>query len=160
MADDKLEGPGTPSIRSGRASAPPTIDLEATEISGETKDAGADAPPKIVPRPAGASISAAIIAALSGAAAAALVPASGLVRGLPGERFPQAVPAAPQVNSAALARSRRARVPASKPRSRRQSPGVRSGRSRARDARWRNRSPRYAPRSQASARSRKSSRRR
>jgi hypothetical protein len=103
MADDKPEDAGTP-VDSGRAKrAPPTIDLEATEISGETKDAGADAPPKeSLPRPAGASISAAIIAALSGAAAAALVLAVAWFAGWPGEPVPQAVPAAPQVNSAAL----------------------------------------------------------
>jgi hypothetical protein len=106
MVDDKPEDAGPP-VDSGRAKrAPPTIDLEATEILAETQNAGTDAPPgQKPPRPAGASISAAIIAALSGAGTAALVLAVAWFAGWPGEPVPPAVTAAPQVNqvnSAAL----------------------------------------------------------
>ena len=46
MAEDKSED-SEPSPDSGRAKrAPPTIDLEATEISGDTQNAGAGAEPK------------------------------------------------------------------------------------------------------------------
>jgi hypothetical protein len=103
MVEDKPEDTG-PTVDSGRAKrAPPTIELEASEISGETQSAGADVPPRqSSPRPAGASISAAIIAAVAGAGAAALVIAVAWFAGWPGEPVPPAAPAAPQVNSAAL----------------------------------------------------------
>jgi hypothetical protein len=79
---------------SGRARrAPPTIDLEATEVSGQTRSAGTDAPGagapgsaswagaasdpgQAAPEPASrapAAISAWVIAAVSGAVAASLV---------------------------------------------------------------------------------------
>jgi hypothetical protein len=103
MVEDRPEDT-EPTVDSGRAKrAPPTIDLEATEISGETQNAGADAPPRqSVPRPSGAAISAAIIAALSGAGAAALVIGVAWFFGWPGETVPPAAPAAPQVSSAAI----------------------------------------------------------
>jgi hypothetical protein len=103
MAEDRPEDT-EPTVDSGRAKrAPPTIDLEATEISGETRSAGADAPPEqSVPRPSRAPVFTAIIAAISGAAAAALVIAAAWFAGWPGEPVPPAVPAAPQVSSAAL----------------------------------------------------------
>jgi hypothetical protein len=103
MVEDRPEDT-EPTVDSGRAKrAPPTIDLEATEISGETRNAGADTPPgQSVPRPSGAPVSAAIIAAISGAAAAALVIAVAWFAGWPGEPVPPAAPAAPQVSSAAI----------------------------------------------------------
>jgi hypothetical protein len=103
MVEDRHEDT-EPTVDSGRAKrAPPTIDLEATEISGETQNAGADAPPRqSVPRPSGPAISAAIIAALSGAGAAALVIAVAWFFGWPGEPVPPAMPAAPQISSAVL----------------------------------------------------------
>src|SRR6187402_1802993 len=74
MVDDRPEDNG-PEPDPGRAKrAPPTIDLEATEVSGDTQNTGAGAEPgRSLPRPSAAAISAAIIAAISGAGAAALV---------------------------------------------------------------------------------------
>src|SRR5258705_13742932 len=73
MADDRPEDMEPPSD-SGRAKrAPPTIDLEATEVSGETQSAGTgDQPKRPFAWPSRAAISSAVIAAGSGAAAAAL----------------------------------------------------------------------------------------
>src|ERR1700738_2664075 len=103
MVEDKPEDTG-PTVDSGRAKrAPPTIDLEATEISGETQNAGADVPSRqSSPRPAGAPIFAAIIAALSGAGAAALVIGVAWFAGWPGEPVPPAAPFAPQVSFGAI----------------------------------------------------------
>jgi hypothetical protein len=103
MVEDRPEDT-EPTVDSGRAKrAPPTIDLEATEISGETQNAGADASAgQSVPRPSGAPVFTAIIAAISGAAAAALVIAGAWFAGWPGEPVPPAAPAAPQVSSAAI----------------------------------------------------------
>ena len=78
---------------------PPTIDLEATEISSDTRTAEAapEPEPAITP-PSPSRLSAAIIAAATGAIAAALVLAVAPLAG-----WPQlAAPPAPQVNSAAL----------------------------------------------------------
>src|ERR1700689_1104845 len=79
-----------PSPDSGRAKrAPPTIDLEATEISGETQNtqsADAGAAPTPPPRAAGST---AFIAAVTGAVAAALVIAVVWLSGWPA--VPQAV---------------------------------------------------------------------
>jgi hypothetical protein len=108
MAEDRPEDI-EPTADSGRAKrAPPTIDLEASEISGETQNAGVDAPPEhapheqSVPRPSRAPVFTAIIAAIFGAGAAALVIAAAWIAGWPGEPAPPAVPAAPQLSSAAL----------------------------------------------------------
>jgi hypothetical protein len=101
MADEKPEDIG-PVADPGRVKRePPTIDLEAIEITDETPnpDVGAkDASPP--PRSSAGRGSAAFVAALSGAAAAALVLAVAWFAGWPGEPVPQAVPAAPQVNQA------------------------------------------------------------
>src|SRR5260370_40305918 len=74
MVDDRPEDT-EPSPDSGRAKrAPPTIDLEATEISGETRNAAEDAQPEGRSETAAATaISAWVIAAVSGAVAASLV---------------------------------------------------------------------------------------
>ncbi len=101
MADEKPEDIG-PVADPGRVKRePPTIDLEAIEITDETPnpDVGAkDASPP--PQSSAGRGSAAFVAALSGAAAAALVLAVAWFAGWPGEPVPQAVPAAPQVNQA------------------------------------------------------------
>jgi hypothetical protein len=96
---------------SGRAKrAPPTIDLEASEVSGETRPAGGDAPgsesgtgpeaaqaaPEPVSREPVAAISAWVIAAVSGAVAASLVICVAWVLGWP------AVPATPQADAAVV----------------------------------------------------------
>ena len=95
MAEDRPEEI-EPSPDSGRAKrAPPTIELEATEISGETQNTqNADAAPKPPPRAAGST---AFIAAVTGAAAAALVIAVVWLSGWPA--VPQAT--VPQANTAA-----------------------------------------------------------
>jgi hypothetical protein len=85
----------------GRARrAPPTIDLEASDVSGETQSAGAAAaePPKpSSPGGARSAMSSAAIPALSGACAAALVLGVAWLSGWPSEA---PAPAAPAVNSA------------------------------------------------------------
>ena len=101
MAEDRPEEI-EPSPDSGRAKRPPpTIDLEATEISGETQNtqsAAADAAPEPSPRAPSAAGSTAFIAAVTGAAAAALVIAVVWLSGWPA--VPQA--AVPQANTAAI----------------------------------------------------------
>jgi hypothetical protein len=103
MVDDKPEDAGTP-VDSGRAKRePPTIDLEAIEITDETPnpDAGAKEASS-VPPPSAGRVSAALIGALSGASAAALVIGLAWFAGWPGEPVPPAVPAVPEVNSAVI----------------------------------------------------------
>src|SRR3982074_3824563 len=99
MAEDKSED-SEPSPDSGRAKrAPPTIDLEATEISGETQNAGAGAEPKrSLPWPSRTAVFSAVVAVASGAGAAALVIAVAWLAGWPGEVAPPT--AAPQANAA------------------------------------------------------------
>ena len=99
MVEDRPED-SEPSPDSGRAKrAPPTIDLEATEISGETQTAGAGAEPKrSLPWPSRAATSSAVVAAVSGVGAAALVIGVAWFLGWPGEVPPPT--AAPQANAA------------------------------------------------------------
>ena len=84
MVDDSPEDTA-PSQDSGRAKrAPPTIDLEASEVSGETRNAGGGAQPeRISDQPPTAAISAWVIAAVSGAVAASLVICVGWILGWP-----------------------------------------------------------------------------
>ena len=88
---------------SGRARRPPpTIDLEATEVSAEPQDTGDGAEPKRSPRRLSmAAISTAAIAAVTGACAAAVVIAVAWLLGWPGQTAPPA-PAAPAVGAAAV----------------------------------------------------------
>src|SRR5260370_42151155 len=74
MVDERPEDID-PSPDSGRAKrAPPTIDLEATEVSGETRNAAGEAQPEGDSEMAAATaISPWVIAAMSGAVAASLV---------------------------------------------------------------------------------------
>lgn len=100
MVDDSPEDT-TLSPDTGRAKrAPPTIDLEATEVSGETNNAAAGAEPKRSWQwrwPA--AISPPIMSAVSGACAAALVIGVAWLAGWPGEAAP---PAAPLVKTAVI----------------------------------------------------------
>jgi hypothetical protein len=109
MAEDKPEDIENLSDSSRARRAPPTIDLTATEVSGETgndaidesqgDDAGADPkPPRSSPWVRHPAISSAVISAVSGASMAALVIAAAWLSGWPGET----VPSAPPVSSAAI----------------------------------------------------------
>ncbi len=83
MVDDNPEDT-TPSPDSGRVKrAPPTIDLEASEVSGETPNAGEHEQPEGTSREPAAPISPWVIAALSGAVAASLVICVGWLLGWP-----------------------------------------------------------------------------
>jgi hypothetical protein len=101
MVDDKPDDTG-PQADLGRPKrAPPTLDLDAIEISDETQQAdAADAagkPARERSGPLGTIVSSAIVSAIFGAGAAALVV---WAMGWPGETAPP-VPA-PQVNNAAI----------------------------------------------------------
>src|SRR5260370_5017759 len=89
MVDDNHED-ATPSPDSGRARrTPPTIELEPSEVSGETRNAGEDVQPPDGTQPEPTSrepapaISPWVIAALSGAGAASLVICVGWMLGWP-----------------------------------------------------------------------------
>src|SRR5258708_4899213 len=83
MVDDNPEDT-TPSPDSGRAKrAPPTIDLDASEVSGETRNVGGDAQQERISREPSAAISPWVIAAVSGAVAASLVICVGWILGWP-----------------------------------------------------------------------------
>jgi hypothetical protein len=102
MAEDSPDH-APPQPDSGRPRrAPPTIDLEASEVSGETRNAGGDAQPEpISPEPPApiSPVSPWVIAAVSGAVAASLVICVAWMLGWPAV---PATPAAPQVNAAAI----------------------------------------------------------
>ncbi len=74
MADDRPEDVTPPDPGRARRE-PPTIELEATEVSTEPQntDAGAAEPEPSAPRPPRSATATAIIGAISGASAAALV---------------------------------------------------------------------------------------
>ena len=107
MAEDRPEEVEMPPDPGRAKRAPPTIDLEATEISGETRSAGPDAEatansgasasaepgPSVQRRP---MMSPAVISAVSGACAAALVIAVAWLMGWPGENAAPPAPAASQ----------------------------------------------------------------
>jgi hypothetical protein len=108
MSDDRPEET-TPSPDLGRPKrTPPTIDLEATEVSTVAADDGAGASPPPDPEPAPApqsdarpaAVSPFVVAGISGAIAAALVIGVGWMLGWP-QVSPNA-PAAPQLNAAAI----------------------------------------------------------
>src|SRR6267378_936902 len=105
MVDDNTED-ATPSPDSGRARrTPPTIELEPSEVSGETRNAGEDVQPPDGTQPEPTSrepapaISPWVIAAMSGAVAASLVICVGWMLGWPAV---PATPAAPQVTAAVI----------------------------------------------------------
>jgi hypothetical protein len=114
--DEERPEDSSPPPDSGRARrAPPTIDLEASEVSGETQgnnaetNAGtsgdASAPPRrsftrSIPWPSKATMSAMLTAAVTGAVAAALVIAIAWGMGWPGET--SAPTTSPQANAGAI----------------------------------------------------------
>ncbi|MFL6814058.1 MAG: hypothetical protein ACJ8EK_08450, partial [Bradyrhizobium sp.] len=101
-----------PSPDAGRVKrAPPTIDLEATDVSAEApNEAPSEAPSSEARAESKRSVhgrwrtptSSAAIAAVSGACAAALVLALAWLLGWPGDIAPSKRPAAPAVNAAAI----------------------------------------------------------
>jgi hypothetical protein len=115
MVDDRPEEIGSPPDPGRAKRAPPTIDLEASEVTGETRQAAGDAAPEHAPQSppdsgsseGGPSVSSSIsrsispwvIAPMSGAVAAALVIAIGWMLGWPAI---QVAPAVPQVNASAV----------------------------------------------------------
>jgi hypothetical protein len=99
MVDDRPED-NEPSPDLGRAKrAPPTIDLEATEVSGETRNAGGDAQPERVSGVPSSPVSPWVIAPVSGLVAAALVIGVAWMLGWPAVVAPSA---APKVDTAAI----------------------------------------------------------
>lgn len=102
MVEDRPEETES-SPDSGHAKRPPpTIDLEASEVSGETRNAAAAAaaePKRSFQWAWRAAISSTIVSAVSGACAAALVIGAAWLMGWPGEAAP---PPAPAANSAAI----------------------------------------------------------
>ena len=110
MAED-MPGDEGPALDSGRAKrAPTTIDLEASEVSGETRKAGGDAQPERISEkhsfeepssrePPAAAVSAWVIAVVSGAVAAVLVIGVGWMLGWPAV---PAAPAATEINAAVI----------------------------------------------------------
>jgi len=109
MIDDRPEDAG-PAPDLGRAKrAPPTIDLEASEISGDTRKAGGEPQPEPASEttarepataPGSSAVSAWVIAMVSGAVAASLAIAVAWVLGWPA--VPTTPPAAPQVDTAVI----------------------------------------------------------
>lgn len=100
MVDESPEDTAPEPGRGRRA--PPTIDLEATEVTEETTNTAAGTKPE--PEPPSqerrrAAIAPAIVSAISGACAAALVLAAAWYAGWPGEA---AAPASPAVKPAAI----------------------------------------------------------
>ena len=115
MVDDRPEDTGSLPESERPKREPPTIDLEATEVSTETKSSG-EAPPEPEPEPAPEAASAPqaaepaappasrpvslwIVAPVSGAVAAALVIGVGWMLGWPAIQ-PASAPPAPQLNAA------------------------------------------------------------
>ncbi len=122
MADDKPEDAGLAPDSGRTRRAPPTIDLEATEVSSQPQEASgetaaaqpgseqveaepqpaqeySDAETGVPPPPNSPSVSPWVIAPLSGAVAAALVIAVGWMLGWPAVQAP---PTAPQVTAATV----------------------------------------------------------
>jgi hypothetical protein len=101
MVDDKPEDTGPSQDLNRPRRDPPTLDLDAIEISDETQRAAAadagEKPGRARSKPSAAILSSAIVSAIFGAAAAALVV---WLAGWPGETAPPAP--APQANNAAI----------------------------------------------------------
>jgi len=103
MVDERPEDTTPPPDSERAKRAPPTIDLEASEVSGETQTLGAGAERKrAFPFPSAAAMTAGAIAAVCGAGAAALVIGVASFAGWPGEPAAPAAPAAPQVSAATI----------------------------------------------------------
>jgi hypothetical protein len=109
MVDDRPEENGSLPDQERPKRAPPTIDLEATEVSSAPSQSNGDAPSEPAPEvpsappvsePAPKPVSPWIIAPVSGAVAAALVIGVGWMLGWPA--IQPTTPAAPQLNAAAI----------------------------------------------------------
>jgi hypothetical protein len=109
MVDDRPEENGSLPDQERPKRAPPTIDLEATEVSSAPSQSSGDAPREPAPEapseppvsePAPKPVSPWIIAPVSGAVAAALVIGVGWMLGWPA--IQPTTPAAPQLNAAAI----------------------------------------------------------
>ena len=108
MVEDRPEDTGSLPDSDRPKRAPPTIDLEASEVTTEAAPASAAAPPEAaaetaaspdVPPPA--PVSPWVVAPVSGAVAAALVIGVGWMLGWPAIQ-PASTPLAPQLNAAAI----------------------------------------------------------
>jgi hypothetical protein len=105
MDEDRPEdAPRSPDLGRARR-APPTIDLEASEVSGDTQGAGGGASAgtrsrRSFPWPAAQAISAMVTSAITGAVTAALVIAAVWYAGWPGETAPSMT--APPADTAAI----------------------------------------------------------
>jgi hypothetical protein len=105
MVDDSPEDTSLAADPGRAKRPPPTIDLEASEVTTSTASPAEDAPPDVSPpepsppKPARSSIATAVIAGISGAAVAALVFAGAILAGWP--EAPPAPPASAPANSAA-----------------------------------------------------------
>jgi hypothetical protein len=116
MVDDRPEDTGSLPDSGRPKREPPTIDLEATEVSSETKSAAETSPepvaeaapevanasveePPVAPPPPSRPVSPWIVAPVSGAAAAALVIGVGWMLGWPAIQ-PASAPPAPQLSAA------------------------------------------------------------
>jgi hypothetical protein len=100
MVDDRPEDAELPPDLGRAKRAPPTIDLEANEVTTEGANAGGDAQPEVTAEVASAAISPWVIAPVSGAVAAALVIAVGWMLGWPA--VPAVAPAAPPASTAVI----------------------------------------------------------
>ena len=108
MVDDRPENTGSPPDSDRPKRAPPTIDLEASEVTTEAATANDAAPPEAEAEPLPASpaapppapVSPWVVAPVSGAVAAALVIGVGWMLGWPA--IQPAAPPAPQLNAAAI----------------------------------------------------------
>ncbi len=116
MVDDRPENQGSLPESERPKREPPTIDLEASEVKGETAQASEPETPEAAPEvptealaaepapqpaPAPTPVSPWIVAPVSGAVAAALVIGVGWMLGWPAVQ-PAANPPAPQLNAAAI----------------------------------------------------------
>jgi hypothetical protein len=105
MDEDKPEDSSQPSEQGRAKRPPPTIDLEASEVSGPADDGGVDAQPRQAsswsfPRPLAKAVSATIVAAITAALTAAVIVAIAWGIGWPGET--PAPLASPQTNASAI----------------------------------------------------------
>lgn len=105
MDEDKPEDSSQPSEQGRAKRPPPTIDLEASEVSGPADDGGVGAQPRQAsswsfPRPLAKAVSATIVAAITAALTAAVIVAIAWGIGWPGET--PAPLASPQTNASAI----------------------------------------------------------
>jgi len=100
MDEDKLEDPAQPPGGERPRRDPPTIDLEATEVSQPTEPSAGSAAAAPAERGRFAGLAATLVAAIAGAVTAGLVIAIAWMAGWPGETTPP--PVNPQTNASAI----------------------------------------------------------